>query len=75
MSYVESIVLKSVNLPLKSSYCIEEVCRIYSCSRRTFNRMISRGELTLSPNKRIYLEDIKQHFQSCLKVTSPSPLP
>ncbi len=72
MSYFETIVLKSVHLPLKPSYCIEEVCKIYNCSRRTFNRMVSRGELTLSPNKRVYFEEIKQHFQSCRKNDPPS---
>lgn len=65
MNYVESIVLKSVGLPVKPSYCITEVCKIYNCTRRTFNNMILRGDLILSPNKRVYLEDIKRHFQSC----------
>ena len=71
MCYVESIVLKSVGLPLKSSYCITEVCKIYNCTRRTFNNMVLRGDLTVSPNKRIYLEEIKQHFESCRATKKP----
>ncbi len=68
MDYVEDVVLKSAKLPIKACYTLEEVRRMFACSRSTLHRMISDGSFPLSQNKRIYLQDLKNFFDQ----TSPS---
>jgi hypothetical protein len=62
MDYVEDVVLKSAKLPVKACYTIEEVCRMFACSRTTFYRMVHDGTFVISPKKRIYLQDLKIFF-------------
>ncbi len=68
MDYVEDVVLKSAKLPIKACYTLEEVRRMFACSRSTVHRMVRDGSFPISPNKRIYLQDIKLFFDE----TAPS---
>jgi hypothetical protein len=60
--YFREVVLKSCNLPEKPSYNLTEACKIIGCSRKTLYRMHDKKELTISPNKRIYLEEFRAYF-------------
>jgi len=62
MDYVEDVVLKSAKLPIKACYTLDEVRRMFACSRSTVHRMVQDGSFPISPNKRIYLQDIKLFF-------------
>jgi len=65
MSFFQAIVLPSVELPNKPTYTIKETLTIIGCSRTTLYRKIHRGELTLTPDKRIYKQDLENYFGRC----------
>jgi hypothetical protein len=62
MSFFKNIVLPSVELPKKGTYTIQETLVILDCSRTSLYRKVKRGDLTLTPDKRIYLQDLINYF-------------
>jgi excisionase family DNA binding protein len=60
--YFDSMVLPSVELPLKESYNIKEVCQILGVGHRTIQRYIQDKKLIAGPHKRIYASELRRFF-------------
>lgn len=63
MSYLEEIVLPSVNLPVKPSYNLKEACQILCTNYRGLQRLTKRGHIQVTANHRIYLHELKLFFK------------
>ncbi|HID29437.1 MAG TPA: DNA-binding protein [Desulfobacterales bacterium] len=64
MSYFQDVVLPSVGLTAKSSYNIKEVSQILDCCRSTVYRMAQRGQIIITPNKRVYHAELVKFFHN-----------
>lgn len=62
MDYFERVVLISVGLPVKPSYNLSEMCKIFCCDRRTLRRKAERGDITITENGRVYFVELQVYF-------------
>ena len=64
-TYFFKVVLPSTELPVKSSYNIDEVLELLGISRATLYRRVAKGELVLTRDKRVYLKELENYFRHC----------
>jgi hypothetical protein len=62
MDYFERVVLQSVELPVKPSYNLSEMCAIFCCDRRTLRRKAENGDITVTENGRVYFVELQIYF-------------
>lgn len=60
--YFKDVVLKSVDLPYKGSYNLKEAMLILGVCAPTLRTMERRGDIVISPQKRVYAEEFRRYF-------------
>ena len=61
-NYFREMVLPSVGLPLKNSYNMKELASIFDCHLATVYRMAERGQIRITPMKKVYLKELESFF-------------
>lgn len=62
-SYLVRMVLPSVGVPICTSYTIKEVSQIMDCSHHTVYRLAKKGMIFVSPNGRIFINELVKYFE------------
>jgi len=62
--YFREVVLPSVGLPYKGSYNLKEARKILGVCKVTLRTMEKRGDIYISPQKRIYAEEFSRYFNA-----------
>lgn len=63
MPYFEEVVLPSVGLPLKPSYNLREGCDILCCQYSQLAKLVDKGLIKITSQKRIYATEFKKFFR------------